>query len=73
MAIGFPPTPAVGTPHSYAGKDWEWTGNGWKRLTESTSTGSATIPVRGFSWVYQSYDPVLAITSVIPTKQVEYV
>lgn len=32
MSIGFPSTPTVGTPHTYAGKDWEWTGNGWKRV-----------------------------------------
>ena len=73
MAIGFPSAPAIGTPHSYAGKDWEWTGNGWKRVFGSASSGSANIQPKPTTWVYQGYGPVLALTSVIPTKQVEYV
>lgn len=43
MAIGFPSTPTVGTPHSYAGKDWEYTGNGWKRV----ASGGASVQYKG--------------------------
>lgn len=55
MSIGFPSAPAVGTPHSYAGKNWEWTGNGWKRVASGGSTvqyKSKLVPTE-LQYVYQ--------------------
>lgn len=75
MAIGFPPSPAVGTPHTYAGKEWEWTGNGWKKKASSSSHSGGTV-LRPYElvYVYQYIGPITRGLRDLPIlKEVEYV
>lgn len=51
MAIGFPLAPSIGTPHSYQGKSWTYTGNGWKKVVVG---GSAPyVQLKEITWGYQ--------------------
>lgn len=76
MSIGFPSTPTVGTPHSYAGRDWEWTGNGWKRVASGGSAPQykdALTPTE-FQYVYQYIGRALeGDIDIGQLKEVEYV
>lgn len=74
MAIGFPPSPAIGTPHTYEGKEWEWTGNGWKKKAASSTTCSNRINPIGLQYYYQYIGPITrGILDIGILKEVEYV
>lgn len=74
MAIGFPPSPSVGTPHTYAGKEWEWTGNGWKRKASASLPGGNVMRLYDVEYVYQFIGPItLGLRDIGILKEVEYV
>lgn len=67
MAIGFPLAPTIGTPHSYQGKSWTHTGNGWKKVVTNSSA-----PYEQFKTVTWGYKIPTILSDYATIKEIGY-